>query len=285
MSSTQISTKRAFAVFFLAFVLFGLLPQASYGIVVKVTNECRTNPSLKNDTEFAEFFNKCRRDTSDVGILRYISEQVVLWANADAYLLYITILLAFMPTIAWWNNPDPDLSIKAYRIRFNLLLLLFRIALAYNMSIWLIAAFDLEKPCLCYATDTDDERSEVIVGEIEGTGPWGMPSLECVTGTLIAIYFFEHVTPFLGLLMLFFVPMAQLCLGYNSLGQVIAGIFTGMMIHIYQIRSALFLRPLDTLFSFILGYTLLSVAKDQYPAKSFDWARVFLSTFVWQVCM
>eukprot|EP00002_Diphylleia_rotans_P021470 TRINITY_DN4177_c0_g3_i1.p1 TRINITY_DN4177_c0_g3~~TRINITY_DN4177_c0_g3_i1.p1 ORF type:complete len:258 (+),score=40.74 TRINITY_DN4177_c0_g3_i1:187-960(+) len=172
---------------------------------------------------------------------------------------------------------------RAYRMRFLLLMLLFRVSLAYNMSIWLISAFNLEKPCVCIATNSNDEQVEVIVGVIEGTGPWGMPSLECVTGTLIAIFFYETFQPILGLAMILFVPMAQLCLGYNSLGQVIAGIFIAIMMHVYHSRSALFLRPLDTTFSFILGYSLLSVAKDKYPSEDFDWARVFLSTFVWQI--
>jgi hypothetical protein len=66
-----------------------------------------------------------------------------------AYLMYIVVILLVMPRIAFDGKIEPENIARASHLRFQLLLLLFRIGLAVSLATWLQAAFQQGRACFC----------------------------------------------------------------------------------------------------------------------------------------
>eukprot|EP00002_Diphylleia_rotans_P037987 TRINITY_DN8571_c0_g1_i10.p1 TRINITY_DN8571_c0_g1~~TRINITY_DN8571_c0_g1_i10.p1 ORF type:complete len:352 (-),score=72.72 TRINITY_DN8571_c0_g1_i10:301-1356(-) len=257
-----------------------LLVKIASAAVVTLEKDCRTNQDLQLDGRADEIFNGCLRDTSKAGIMLSLSEQFISWIGVEEMYLYITLTLAFIPMISWWSNPDPEIAARVNRIRFHFAGLLYCLALSHGVTIWLMAAFRSVRPCECLIPDS---KEYVYVGELEDYGPWGLPNLECVAGTIVSLFLFEHYLPIPGLILLGMFPMAQMSIGYCSLLQGLIGILVGAFLHFYFARTALYMRVIDFGLNLIIGFVVLSVVKNEEESTDFSWARSFVFSLVWQV--
>jgi len=68
------------------------------------------------------------------------------------YCQYIVVILVFLPSVAFQGKIEPENTARANHIRFQLVLLLFRVGLAISLATWLQVAFQQEHPCTCAGT-------------------------------------------------------------------------------------------------------------------------------------
>lgn len=111
----------------------------------------------------------------------------------------------------------------------------------------------------------------------------GMPSANAAASTIVAGLLLESVSIPLGI---FFVPLygaAEVVTGLYSIGQVLAGVGLGLLLHVYQTRTPAYLRLVEFLICLIGGVTALIVMKKQDPDSDFSYAIDVFAALWWQL--
>jgi len=94
---------------------------------------------------------------------------------------------------------------------------------------------------------------------------YGMPSKVALTGGLIGSYLLDEApywplgSQIFGLVYIIWVSASQVNLGFNSVGQVIAGSMLGILLHFYSTRVPQVLVFIEALIEIIFGITALSI--------------------------
>jgi len=256
---------------------FGVALLVLVVLEVAAGSDCGNNPSLDTSNGAFKIFNSCYRDESKYGFPLQFSAQVISWFATDAYLQYLLIVIMIIPYISFvQENEENSIEVamertaKANVLRLNVIMLMFRVALAGSMDAWLKAAFQQERPCLCYSF-------------VLGDGIWGMPSGDSMTATVLALSFVEYVSIPLGLFFFWLVPVARVLLGYHSIGQVLAGIGFGVAIHFYTTRTPMYARFVDVILNAIAGMVVFFLVEHNHPSTDFSRSIGFFTLMAWQI--
>jgi len=254
---------------------------------------CENNPNVDTNNKGMEIFNGCYRDHSKYEFPGHFSSQLISWFQTDNYLQYILVIIAIIPVVALGLESQSrdggsggntletamERSARTNCRRLNAVLLLFRVALAGSMDAWLQAAIQQERPCACYVEILNVKSPANILGN----GIWGMPSGDSMTATVLAMHILEYASIPLGIFFLPLVPIARVILGYHSIGQVLAGIGFGLVIHFYTTRTPIYARFVDVLLNFVAGTIVFFVARHNHPTVDFSTSVGFFTGAAWQI--
>jgi len=239
---------------------------------------CTNNPNTTTTTTFVRIFNGCYRDETNYYIPYYISAQIQDWLDNDLFFQYVLLALLVIPAIAFYESDHgegefgQESSARANRTRLNGIMLLFRLGFGTSLSIWLHVVTQQQRPCIC---------GGVLVGTSDGI--WGMPSVLSVTATILGAHVLEYISVSAGIVIPISVCASRVLLGYHSIGQVLAGIGVGIIIHFYATRTPIFVRFIDFLLNLLAGLLILFLMKASHPTVDFSFSSTFLVGIVWQI--
>lgn len=239
-------------------LLFGL----AFSQVPDFNEVCVHNPYSysTNQSSILLFFNGCLRVSQENQIIINLSKLVIEWLEPTKYCELLFILLFSLPYLydAFNQASEKGLMARYGHYILEISLFLFRISFVYSIQTWLYCIFRQTTPCLC---QMGREIRYLPITQV----PWGMPSGYIMTSTILGLHFIERIDIIIGILIIFFNFLAQIFIGYNSIGQVITGLVFGVILHFYLTRTPLFMRIVDVIINVILGvpiFLLVGVSFD-----------------------
>ncbi|KAJ5075255.1 hypothetical protein M0811_07608 [Anaeramoeba ignava] len=208
-----------------------------------------------------KFFNKCFKQIP-LGILTIFGEIINTWFSPRILAIILTFVILIMPFIIFGIKEQSIQPIKSierfYQMKFIVLNFLHRIGYGLVLNVILYTIFRQSRPCLC---DFDG------LGEKPFGSHYGMPSGDALTGGIIAMFLIQEfplkpfITRFLAILLMIFICMERVFMGYHSLGQVIIGVFFGIILHFYSIKIPQYILIIENLIQIITGFILLKIDK------------------------
>jgi len=199
------------------------------------------------------FFNKCRMQYP-YGLWTNLAQVIYQFSNPRALAIFSVCLLLVLPWLVLEKKPSSRSIQRFTQIQINILNFLHRLSYALILTLALYALFKQHSPCRCPA-----EKEMKYIGSI-----YGMPSGEAIAAGLLSGYLLDEgkywsIRAYIvGALLIAWVCMERIVMGYASLGQVIVGALVGVMLHIYSVRVpqyAIFIDAIvETIFAFFLLY-------------------------------
>jgi len=239
---------------------------------------CITNPNTSTSTTFNKIFNGCYRDETKYYVPYYISAQIQDWLDNDLFFQYVLLAILIIPAIAFYESDHgegefgQESTARANRTRLSGIMLLFRVGLGTSLTLWLHVVIQQQRPCICGGQ---------LIGSEDGI--WGMPSVVSVTSTIIGAHVLEHISIPAGIVIPIAVCAARVLLGYHSVGQVLAGIALGTILHFYATRTPIFVRFIDFILNLLAGLLILFLIKANHQSVDFSFSNTFLIGIVWQI--
>eukprot|EP00026_Physarum_polycephalum_P012105 Phypoly_transcript_12378.p1 GENE.Phypoly_transcript_12378~~Phypoly_transcript_12378.p1 ORF type:complete len:357 (+),score=32.31 Phypoly_transcript_12378:60-1130(+) len=237
---------------------------------------CITNPSFNDTNKFTKFFDKCFIDSSEINILGQMAKQLQMWFNEQTYPVYIVVSLLVLLFCVVKDSRGNDDMARYNFIRLQGMFLLMRIGLAISMTPWLYSAIQQQRPCYCSV----DGGSPQPLGDETW---WGMPSGLAFASTVLAAHFMTTLNIPFGILCIIVMGATSIVSGQYSFGQTIVGIVFGLVLHIYSIRTPIFMRIIDFIISLVAGFIAIAFAMHKYHNNDFSFSIAFLAGLAWQV--
>lgn len=204
-----------------------------------------------------------------------IAVQLQLWFNEDTYPVYILVaILVILFCMVKDSRGNDDLARYNF-IRLQGILLLIRIGLAISMTPWLWAAIQQQRPCYCSIDGGPMQPLKVTW--------WGMPSGLTFVSSVLAAHLMTTLSIPIGIIFTLLMGATAIVSGQYSFGQSVVGIVLGFVLHVYSIRTPIFMRIVDFFLSLIGGFIALAIAMRNYRNNDFSFAIMFLAGLAWQV--
>lgn len=108
----------------------------------------------------------------------------------------------------------------------------------------------------------------------------GIPSKDSATAAMIGCFLTENVSIPLGIVFPLLIGAAQVITGQYSIGQALSGLGVGLVLHVFQTRTPVFLRPIEFIINIIGGVVALIVIKRSVPTVDLTPSIAFFD-FVW----
>lgn len=180
----------------------------------------------------------------------------------------------------------------------HILALLIRLSLAMGVSTYLPIIIRQPVPCSCtdtiqYFARNATTRAEELVFQAQSypltipndrTSYWGMPSNQVLLTTVLFCHVMQRWSIPLGFAVwALIVPVSALFSGYYSLGQVLAGILPGLILHIYFTKTPLVMRIVDGFVHGIAGILCLFLFKNltSMQVEFSNAAAMYLESVLW----
>jgi len=190
--------------------------------------------------------------------------------------VYILVaLLVILFCVVKDSRGNDDIA-KYNFIRLQGMLLLMRVGLAISITPWLWSAIQQQRPCYCSVNGAP-------IQPLDGLTWWGMPSGSTFVSTVIAGHLMTTLSIPFGILFTILMGAAAVVSGQYSFGQSIVGIVLGLVLHIYSLRTPLFMRIIDFFISLIAGFISIALAMRSYRNNDFSFSIIFLAGLAWQV--
>ncbi|PRP89692.1 hypothetical protein PROFUN_00034 [Planoprotostelium fungivorum] len=256
-------------------------------VVSEVTSLQMPSPICNDTLNGSYLFNGCHIDSTKYLIPSAISFQILQWFTFPTVMILCVSLLFVVvgarPSLDI-EGDSSEVNAKVDSIRLQTVFLLFRMALVYSLTWWLKMVISQKRPCDCLAEyPYDNERYPTYGLHYVGEGPWGMPSSLVSISAVVGLFLSHKINLFAGIALPLLVAAAKLTLGYNSLGQVLAAIALGIVIHLYSMFTPSIFRALDFSANLIGGLIAFFVTRHQRPQEDYGYINYFFHGVAWQV--
>lgn len=264
---------RAWSICAIVLVLLSMIGQT---VADNSGRTCETNPTYSDENMFARFFDRCYIDSTEANVLGQVAEQLQIWFKDENYPVYILVsLLVILFCVVRDSRGNDDMARYNY-IRLQGILLLMRMGLAISITPWMWAAIRQERPCYCSYDGS-------VPLPLDNVRWWGMPSGITFTSSLVAAHFMGTISIPFGILWIIIMGGASIASGQFSFGQSIVGVVLGLVLHLYSIRTPLYMRIVDFFISLVAGFIAIALAMKAFTSSDFSFAIYFLIGLAWQV--
>jgi hypothetical protein len=261
---------------------------------------CFTNPGIRVNgkshisSRFLQVFNGCHLDTSNNAILLELSLIFNQWFTPTTIIYIIFVFVMVLPWLLSVYENEQKTTENMSRFAYYMLhscSLIFRTAWTAAFGTWLLAVFRQPSPCVC-ALNIYSQTNGLISVERQLIGrteseiigySFGMPSVQILVTTLLALHTIERMSIFIGLLAFLLIPCTAVFSGISSAGQVLTGFAIAIPLHFYQTRTPQWLRIVDFIFNIIAGFVVLPLVKHFYLKTDFEFASIYLEGLIMQI--
>lgn len=239
---------------------------------------CTSNPLVDTNATMA-FMNACQRDPwLSVGLAGFLGAELRTWFLAHnlllAVLLATTLLPYFQLSAAAARHaaaPPSETLARLHFDRFQASQLLYRVAFALALCLWLQPVIQQPTPCVC--------ANSVAVP----TAAFGMPDADSAALMVLSAFLIEHLSIPIGILLPLLFAAAQVITGFASIGQVLTGLAIGGVLHLLQTRTPGFVRVIEFSLS-LVGTIVAFVLVKRYDASiDVSAGAVALAGALWQL--
>lgn len=239
---------------------------------------CTSNPLIDTNATMS-FMNDCQRDPwLSVGLAGFLGAELRAWFLAHnvllAVLLSTTLLPYFQLSAAAARHasaPPSETLARLHFDRFHASQLLYRVAFAFALCVWLQPVIQQPTPCVCQNVDSVP------------AGHFGMPDADSAALMVLSAFLIEHLSVPLGIVLPLLFGAAQVITGFYSIGQVLTGLAVGGVLHLLQTRTPGFVRIIEFSLS-LVGTVVAFVLVKRYDASiDVSSGAVALSGALWQL--
>eukprot|EP01114_Cavostelium_apophysatum_P010645 TRINITY_DN2463_c0_g2_i3.p1 TRINITY_DN2463_c0_g2~~TRINITY_DN2463_c0_g2_i3.p1 ORF type:complete len:348 (+),score=51.41 TRINITY_DN2463_c0_g2_i3:816-1859(+) len=253
-----------------------LVVLCAFVAAVAAVDPCSTVVNNTSPNKFFNAMNACYRDNTPYQIPSRIAYQVMEWLSPTFLLQVVLLVVLVLPGLCHFDDNESssksDASALSSRTRLGLINLLFRLGLGLSVASWLSVSIRQLAPCIC---------SDSLIPYVNYRY-YGMPATGSLVSTILGLHMLEMVSIPFGIAIPLLFAGAEVCLGFNSVGQVLSGLALGIVLHFYGSRTPFFLRFVDVILNLIAGFTaFFMIIPDQVAANPLaDFGAITIDFYV-----